>query len=50
MSNAINEIQETIVKFYPVDLENISQSSGNANSVLPIYQNQIIETTLPLQN
>lgn len=48
MSNAINEIQETIVKFYPVDLENISQSSGNANSVLPIYQNQIIETTLPV--
>lgn len=48
MSNAINEIQETIVKFYPVDLENISQSSVNANSVLPIYQNQIIETTLPV--
>lgn len=48
MSNAINEIQETIVKFYPVDLENISSSSENANSVLPIYKNQIIETTLPV--
>lgn len=48
MSNAINEIQETIIKFYPVDLENISPSSGNANSVLPIYKNQIIETTLPV--
>lgn len=48
MSNAINENQETIVKFYPVDLENISPSSGNANSVLPIYKNQIIETTLPV--
>lgn len=45
MSNAI---QETIIKFYPVDLENISPSSGNANSVLPIYKNQIIETTLPV--
>lgn len=51
MSNAIQEInrnQETIIKFYPVDLENISQSSGNTNSVLPIYKNQIIETTLPV--
>jgi hypothetical protein len=48
MLNAINEIQETIVKFYPVDLENISSSSENANSVLPIYKNQIIETTLPV--
>lgn len=48
MSNAINEIQETIIKFYPVDLENISSSSENANSVLPIYKNQIIETTLPV--
>lgn len=45
MSNAI---QETIIKFYPVDLENISSSSENANSVLPIYKNQIIETTLPV--
>ena len=51
MLNAIQEInrnQETIIKFYPVDLENISQSSGNTNSVLPIYKNQIIETTLPV--
>lgn len=48
MSNTINEIQETIIKFYPVDLENISSSSENANSVLPIYKNQIIETTLPV--
>ena len=51
MSNAIQEInrnQETIIKFYPVDLENILQSSGNTNSVLPIYKNQIIETTLPV--
>ena len=48
MSNAINENQETIIKFYPVDLENISSSSENANSVLPIYKNQIIETTLPV--
>lgn len=48
MSNAINEIQEAIVKFYPVDLENISPNSGNANSVSPIYKNQIIETTLPV--
>lgn len=45
MSNAI---QETIIKFYPVDLENISSSSENTNSVLPIYKNQIIETTLPV--
>ena len=45
MSNAI---QETIIKFYPVDLENISQSFGNSNLVLPIYKNQIIETTLPV--
>lgn len=48
MSNAINEIQKTIVNFYPVDLENISPNSGNANSVLPIYKNQIIKTTLPV--
>lgn len=48
MSNAINEIQETIIKFYPVDLENISSSSENTNSVLSIYKNQIIETTLPV--
>lgn len=48
MSNAINEIQETIVKFYPVDLENILPSAKNADSVLPIYKNQIIETTLPV--
>lgn len=48
MSNEINEIQETVIKFYPVDLENISSSSENANSVLPIYKNQIIETTLPV--
>ena len=54
MSNAIQKIntingnQETIIKFYPVDLENISSSSENANSVLPIYKNQIIETTLPV--
>lgn len=51
MSNTIQEInrnQETIIKFYPVDLENISSSSANNNSVLPIYKNQIIETTLPV--
>lgn len=51
MSNTIQEInrnQETIIKFYPVDLENISSSSANNNSVLPIYKNQIIETRLPV--
>ena len=37
-------LNENIIQFYLVDLENISQ----ANSVLPIYKNQIIETTLPV--
>lgn len=43
-----NVIQETIVRFYPVDSKNISPNFENANSVFPIYKNQIIETTLPV--
>lgn len=49
--NAIQEVdgnQETIIQFYLVDFKNISPSSANANSVLTITKNQIIETTLPV--
>lgn len=49
--NVIQEVdgnQETIIQFYLVDFKNISPSSVNTNSVLPIYKNQIIETTLPV--
>lgn len=49
--NAIQEVdgnQETIIQFYLVDFKNISPVSANNNSVLPIYKNQIIETTLPV--
>ena len=49
--NAIQEVngnQETIIQFYLVDFKNISPSSANANSVLNITKNQIIETTLPV--